>query len=356
VRIAHIVIGGDVAGGQMVALELARAARDVGHDVCFISPSEGPFLDIVRGDGMAAHVVPISGALDVGALIAVSRTLWRDRVELVHTHGHFSVNVVARLAARITRARIVSHMHIENSFRQGPSRRAQVVLDNATARLCSSIVTVSEATRESLVRQGYPVDRLITVHNGIDASPAQPVRLAENVTILEVARLAEVKGQRLLLAALPHLNATLVLVGRDIEHNGAYERALKEEADRLGVADRVVFAGYRQDVPALLAGCDVFCLPSEMEGLPLVVLEAMAQGRPVVATAVGGTPELVLDGETGLLVPPRDVDALRAALARVLGDPDLARRLGDAGLDRVLSQFSAHEMHERILRIYEDAT
>jgi len=354
-RIAHIVIGGDVAGGQMVALELARGARAAGHDVRFISPSEGPFLDIVRSDGMEADVVSIGGALDIPALIALSRMLRRRRVELLHAHGHLSVNVVARLAARLTGARVVSHMHIENAFRRGPGRLAQVALDNATARLCWSIVAVSEATRESLVRQGYPRDRLRTVYNGIDATPAQPTRLADGVTILEVARLAEVKGQRSLVAALPQLNATLVLVGRDLEQGGAYEAALRADAERLGVADRVVFAGYRTDVPALLAGCDVFCLPSEIEGLPLVILEAMAQGRPVVATAVGGTPELVVDGETGLLVPPRNIYALRTALARILGDPDFARRLGEAGRARVSSRFSAQQMREALLRIYTDA-
>jgi glycosyltransferase involved in cell wall biosynthesis len=355
-RIAHVVIGGDIAGGQMVALQLAQAARTAGHDASFVSPSDGPFLELVRGAGMEAAVVPIGGALDVGAVARLTRQLRRGRTDLVHVHGHFSVNVVARVAGRLAGARVLSHMHIENTFRTGRGRGAQVMLDTATARLCYSIVAVSEATAASLRRQGYPERRIVVVHNGIDAEPAEPVRLADGPTILEVARLADVKGQRVLLHALTDLDATAVLVGRDLEQDGAYERELRAEAERLGVADRVVFAGYRDDVPALLAGCDVFCLPSEMEGLPLVVLEAMAQRRPVVATAVGGTPELVVDGETGLLVPPRDVDALRTALGRVLDGPDLARSLGEAGRDRVVSQFSGHGMRERTLRIYQDET
>src|SRR5207248_1164577 len=181
----------------------------------------------------------------------------------------------------------------------------------------------------------------VVVHNGIEAEQADPVRLADDPTILEVARLADMKGQRSLVHALTDLNATAVLVGRDLEQDGAYERELRDEAERLGVVDRVVFAGYRDDVPALLAGCDVFCLPSEMEGLPLVVLEAMAQGKPVVATAVGGTPELVVHGETGLLVQPGDVEALAAALAQLLADPEQARRMGEAGRERVQREFGA---------------
>ena len=170
---------------------------------------------------------------------------------------------------------------------------------------------------------------------------------------MEVARLAEVKGQRTLLAAIAHVDATAVLVGRDLEQGGAYERVLRAEAERLGVAKRVVFAGYRGDVPALLAGCDVFCLPSSAEGLPLVVLEAMAHGRPVVATPAGGTAELVVDGETGILVPPADASALADALRSLLADPERARRMGEAGRRRVLAEFSAADAAARVLGLYD---
>ena len=335
----------------MIALQLARAARDAGHDVSFVSPSAGSFVELVRGEGLQARVVPIRGALDIAAVARLRRAL--RGVDIAHTHGHFAVNVVARLAGRLAGARVLSHMHIENAFRAGLGRRAQVALDNTTARLCFAIVAVSEATRESLVRQGYPTERLSTVHNGVDAAPAEPVRIAEGPTVIEVARLAEVKGQRALLQALGRIEATAVFVGRDLEQDGAYERELRAFAEQLGVADRVVFAGYRDNVPALVAGCDVFCLPSSSEGLPLVVLEAMAQARPVVATAVGGTPELVVDGETGILVPADDVNALAEALGTVLGDRVLADRLGEAGRGRATTEFSLSRMTERILRLYE---
>ena len=273
--------------------------------------------------------------------------------DVVHTHTHFSLNVLGRLAGRLVGARVIAHMHIENAFRAGRGRRAQVILDNATARLCTAIVAVSEATRESLVLQGYPAARVVTVHNGVEpGAAAAPVRLADGPVVLEVARLAEVKGQQLLIRALEHLEATAVLVGRDLEEDGGYEQELRRLADECGVAGRVVFAGYRDDVPALLAGCDVFCLPSELEGLPLVVLEAMAQAKPVVATAVGGTPELVADGETGVLVPQGDVEALAAALDALLRDPERARRMGEAGRARVEREFSLASSTERVLALY----
>src|SRR5207247_11054153 len=123
---------------------------------------------------------------------------------------------------------------------------------------------------------------------------------------------------------------------------------------RVGLAERVVFAGYRADVPAVLDEVDVVVLPSSVEGMPLVLLEAMAHRRPVVATPVGGTPEVVVDGETGLLVPPRDPRALADAIRRLLDDPDLAKRLGDAGRRRVELHFSLEAMNRRILELYDE--
>lgn len=353
-RIVHQVLSGDVAGGQLVALRLARAARASDHEVSFLSPTDGPFLELARRDGFPADVIAVGGALDAGAVVRLARAYRAMRVDIVHTHAHFSVNTVARIAGRLAGARVLAHMHVENVFRAGPGGRVQIAVDNATARLCFAIVAVSESTRLSLLRQGYPARRLDTVWNGIELrDPVPPVRLAEGPTVLEVARLAEVKGQRLLIGALPDLDAVAVLVGRDLEHGGAHEALLRAEAERLGVSDRVVFAGYRDDVPALLAGCDVFCLPSRAEGLPLVVLEAMAAGKPVVATAVGGVPELVVHGATGLLVAAGDIDALRRALADLLADAERARRLGEAGRERVRTSFTAAAASERILKIYE---
>ena len=350
-RIVQLVQSGDVAGGQLVALQIAHAARVAGHDVTFASPTRGPFTERAADEGFDVDVIPVAGGLDAGAVARLARAL--HGVDVVHTHGHFGVNVVGRVSARLVRARVVSHMHIENAFRAGPGRGAQVALDNATARLCDAIVAVSDATRITLVRQGYPSARTVTIHNGIEiAQPAEPRRLAEGPIVLEVARLAAVKGQRTLLAALARLDATAVLVGRDLEAGGRYEALLHDEARRLGVADRVVFAGYRDDVPALMAGCDVFCLPSSVEGLPLVLLEAMSRSKPVVATAVGGVPELVDDGETGLLVPPGDVTALREALSRLLEDGDLAQRLGAAAARRVRERFSASSTAAEVLRLY----
>ena len=360
-KVVHLVIGGDVAGGQLVALQLARALRERGHEAVFVSPGPGEFLALAEGEGFRTRVLPLGGALDVRALTRLRAFLRAERADVLHTHAHFSLNVLGRVAGRLAGARVVAHMHIANVFRAGGvGRRAQVALDNATARLCSRIVAVSEATRDSLVEQGYPAGRVVVVHNGI--APAEPVapRRPEGAPdgsplLLHVGRLAPVKGQRELIEALARLRRTdalAVLAGKDLERGGSYQRELEALAAELGVPERVVFAGYRDDVPALLAAADVFVLPSFAEGLPLTVLEAMAAARPVVASRAGGTPEAVVDGETGMLVPPGDVRALADALDELLADPERARRLGEAGKRRVEERFSAAAMTDRALAVY----
>ena len=164
------------------------------------------------------------------------------------------------------------------------------------------------------------------------------------------ARLHSQKGHIFLLEAAVHVPDALFVFAGD----GEERSRLEDRARQLHIADRVRFLGSRQDVPALLACCDVFVLPSLYEGLPLSVLEAMAAGRPVVATSISGTDEAVVDGVTGLLVPPSDAGALAAALNRVLSDRDLAARLANAGRTAVNEKFSSEIMVRNTAQLYEE--
>jgi glycosyltransferase involved in cell wall biosynthesis len=362
VRIVHLVIGGEIAGGQLVALQLARGARDRGDVVSFVSPADGPFAARAREEGFAVDFVDVGRTNRIDGALRLARLLRRERADVLHTHTLAAANALARIAGRLARVPVVSHLHIANHFR--PATRVLLAnLDNATARFAAALVAVSKDTRRAYEDQGYP-RRIRVVYNGVAAATADANGLREELSIpadaplvAEVGRLCDVKGQRELIDAIALLPGTrAVLVGADLELGGAYERALRDHADELGVTDRVVFAGYRGDAARVVAAADVVALPSWTEGLPLVVLEAMALGRPVVATAVGGTPELVADGETGLLVPPRDVAALTAALKRVLDDEGLRNRLGEAGKRRVAERFSSEAMTRDVLAVYDEVT
>jgi glycosyltransferase involved in cell wall biosynthesis len=357
VRIVHLVISGGLAGGQVVALRLARAARGRGDEVTFVAPAAGEFVDQAASEGFPVALADLNRAYRIRAAGRLRRPL--READLLHTHTLAGANVLSRLASAVP---IVAHLHIENHFRPAtePVLRR---LDNWTARRCARLIAVSEDTRRAYERQGYPRGRIEVVYNGVDVDgigTGDGLRAELGVPgdaplVGEIARLCDVKGQRELIEALPSLpEARLVLAGIDQEQGGAFQAGLERDAERLGVRDRVVFAGHRDDGARLLDSLDVFVLPSWTEGLPLVVLEAMARRRPVVATPVGGTAEVVADGETGLLVPPRDPHALAAAIRRLLDDADLRRRMGEAGYERVRTRFSAEAMERRVLEIYDE--
>jgi len=365
-RVVHLVIGGEVAGGQLVALRLIRAARDRGDQVSVVAPSEGAFLDLLRAEGITIHIADVNRTFRVGDLMRLVRILRAEQADILHTHTALAANVLSRVAGRLAGAAVVSHLHIENHFR--PQRLPAAILrtlDNLTVRLAACVIAVSDGTRDALVHQGYPARRIEVIPNGVDVIPDDAPRrpglrselgIPEGVPLIgEVGRLCAVKGQHELITALADVPAAwLLLVGADLEQDGVYEGLLRELAASRGVAERVVFAGYRGDAGDCIAELDIFALPSWTEGMPLVVLEAMQHGKPVVATAVGGTGEIVVDGETGLLIPLRDPASLAAALRRLLDDPEQARRLGEAGRQRARRLFSAESSVRRTLEVYDE--
>jgi glycosyltransferase involved in cell wall biosynthesis len=363
-KIAHLVIGGQVGGGQLIALRLARGAQQRGDDALVVSPSPGPFLELAAGHGIATRVLPLGRSFDLRGAWRLSRLLGGEQADLLHTHTMLPGAVLGRLAGTVARVPVVSHVHTAPYFNpRRPIRAAQRALDNLTVRLCARVVAVSEDTRAALERQGYPAERIVVVPNGVDLENAGATGFraelalpADAFAVGHIGRLNPDKGQRELIEALAALadGSFAVLIGGDHETGGAYERELAALARRVGVAERVRFVGPRADAAAAIAELDVLALPSRIEGFPLVLLEAMARGKPVVATPVGGVGELVVDGETGLLVQPGDVGALAGALRRLRDDPDLRARLGEAGRDLVAHRFSADAMVERVLEVYDE--
>jgi glycosyltransferase involved in cell wall biosynthesis len=199
-----------------------------------------------------------------------------------------------------------------------------------------------------VIHNGIPLSQFsrpanFTLRNTLTMATGQPI-------ILTTARLDKQKGHSHLLAAAALVREGLfVLAG-----NGPERIALEARARQLGVADRVIFLGHRDDIPDLMASCDLFVLPSLNEGLPLSVLEAMAAGKPVIASAIGGMDEIIMSGETGLLVPPADPASLAGAIRMLLSDSVFAQRLATAGKAYVHRKFSAETMVRRVAQIYDE--
>lgn len=371
VKLLYPIIDGQVTGGNVVCLYLIDEALGRGWDVVVTSPADGPLCDAIRQKGVPVFHIDTRRSFNLGAAVRIARLVRDQRVSLVHAHESFSGTMLVRLGARLAGVPVITHAHVRDPLSGNRLVRAyQLALNRWTSRACcSAVIAVSERVKEEFIEQGTDPCKVRVVYNGIDAMTwqiADRQRAREELriprgspVIAHIGRLCGTKGQYLLIEAaqtvgLQHDEAIFLLVGEDLEQSGAYRRDLEGLARELKVDHMVRFLGYRGDVRQVLAAADVLALPSSAEGLPIVILEAMAAERPVVATPVGGVPELVSHEETGLLVPVGDVEALAEAILRLIGDPDAAHRMGQRGLERVRSRFDLRQMVEATFDIYGD--
>jgi glycosyltransferase involved in cell wall biosynthesis len=323
--------------------------------------SPGPHLSqVVLEDGLVTPLDIPRGMAPAGVarlLKELVRHLRTHSYTIVHTHNSIT-GVVGRLAAKIARVPVVIHtthgFHFHDHM-SAAQRLPYVAIERWSARLCDALLFQNQeefAQVDELKLR--PRHGTYLVGNGIDLGRFEPRTVAPSnprARLLCVARLEPVKNQIMLFRALEKLRArfnfTLQLVGDGPEH-AAYEADLQ----RRGLADSVEFLGYRYDIPELTAAADVVVLTSLKEGIPRALMQAMAVGVPVVATDVKGTKEVVVDGETGFLVPLGDVDLLADRLARLLASPELRAEMGARGVDHVRRHFDEESVVRRLVGIY----
>ena len=292
---------------------------------------------------LAEQGIPVQhlgrGRFDPRLLTDLVRAARERGARILHVHGYAAADF-GRLAARRVGAALILHEH----FADPRLPAYQALADRLLARFTDRAIAVSASTRDFLVRERFvPAERVRLVWNGApldEFAPAAPeaaraARAAlglprEALVVGIVGRLSAQKGHRYLLEAAPRLFAACPPARLLVVGDGDLAPDLQRQARELGIADRVVFAGHRTDIPALLGAMDVFCISSTYEGTPLALFEAMAAAKAIVSTAVDGCREVLEHGVTGLLVPPRDAPALGEALARVATDGVLRRSLSEA--------------------------
>ncbi len=311
--------------------------------------------------GIATVIIPQRRGLHPGWIVDCRRSIRREKVDLLHTH-EFAMNVYGFIASVFAGIPIITTVHGKSYYADRRRRRFAYRL---AARRSSPMVAVSEDIRLFLIDAVHiRPTRLVVLYNGIDPEP-----YCSNVGRVEIRRelgikdttpvigtignLYPVKGHIHLIRAAGSVirlfpEAIFAIIGR-----GELLGQLLDEAGALGIEKNVRFLGFREDVPAFLQGIDLFAFPSLSEGLPLSLLEAMAAGKPVVATNVGGNPEVVMDGVTGFLVPPADPDGLASKLVVLLRDPSLARQFGENGRRRIHEHFALERMVRDYERLYE---
>jgi glycosyltransferase involved in cell wall biosynthesis len=322
------------------------------------------FAGDLHGVAVATEAVQADSWTRRRDVARLSSFVGRVRPHIVNPHL-FRSTLVAAPVAKWHGARVVETYHGREGWR-GSLMRGGFLPDRMIGKLVDRAIAVSEAARAFLISgKGYAADKVVVVPNGRDLSTFRPgvgrdalrkeLGLDRAVPLVGVVgRLESQKGHAYLLEAWPSVvgefpDARLLVVG-----DGSLRRRLQARASELAVTESVLFAGFRADVPRVLDALDVLVLPSLYEGMPLTAIEASAMGRPVVATAVDGTPEVIREARTGRLVPPADPPALSRAIRSMLRDPLGAQRMGRAGRDFVLDRFDLDRQVANTARVYRD--
>ena len=358
IRVTHLVESFDLGGLERVVQSLVRHSGPAFRNEIVCATRGGMLIDEIEALGVRTRILGLSSYYPSG-IARTALVLRAQNPDVVHSHGHFA-GVLARVAAWCSGVpMVVHHLHTLDTTLRGRHRR----LERALSRVTDRVVCCSQAVEEHARREiGLPGRLTITVPNGIEPAPVSKDRDARGMlgdpeppVLGCVGSLTSHKGQATLVRALKLLppdigRGTLVLVG-----DGPERSALERLAGGVDNGWTVRFLGNRRDSRQLLPGFDLVAVPSiEREGFGLTAVEAMDAGRPVVASRVGGLPEVVKDGHTGLLVSQGDPASLAWGIATLLRRPDRGRAFGERGRDRVVRFFRAERMAREITSLYEE--
>jgi glycosyltransferase involved in cell wall biosynthesis len=359
-----------LGGGEIALLNLVKNLNRDRFTPIVLLGAQGPLVQRLSDAGIETHVLPLSGdvaetrkdAIGAGALLNLkkifgvlkyaknlARFIRENRIDLVHTNSLKS-DILGGIAARRAHVPVVWHVRdrIARDYLPGPVVRIFRVLCRI---IPNQIIVNSNATALTLVSDpGRHGGRIHVVHDGTDVNPIPPATSAStnpNQPLIGlVGRISPWKGQHIFLesaaiVAKKFPAAKFQIIGSPLFSEQEYEAQLRQQVIRLGIESRVEFTGFRTDVADLIARLDLLVHASTLgEPFGQVVIEAMSAGKPVVATSGGGVPEIVVDGQTGILVPMSDAPAMAAAIEKILGNPDLASQMGAAGHCRVVGKFS----------------
>ncbi len=361
-RIAHLIASNFFGGPEKQILD--HALRLQGFDIRLISFLEGgenELLERAAQRGVPSHALPRRLPLDLRAVADLRSVLRRERIDLLVTH-HYKANVVGTLAA--LRLGIPTAAVSRGWTAEDRKVRGYEWLDRRFLRFADLIVAVSHGQRAKILALGIPPERVRVIHNCIDAetplgAPAVPLRWElglgpQTLLVASAGRLSPEKNFEGLIRVAARVTAKVPAAHFVVFGEGGRREALEEAVRRGGLRERFLLPGFRRDFTALLPQIDLFVLPSLTEGLPNVVLEAFAARRPVVATAVGGTPEVVVDGEGGFLVRPEEEERMAERIVELLGSAALRERMGESGRRRVCEHFSPVRQAEAYGALYDE--
>lgn len=356
-KIVHVEAGRNLYGGARQVQHLLDGLAGAGVDNVLVAPRGSAILDAV-GSNVRAVAVPLAGDHDIGFVWRLRRLLRAERPDIVHLHSRRGADTLGGIAARGAEARVVLSRRVDS-----PEPRWLVGPKYA---LYDKVIAISRAIADILERSGVPAAKIHCVKSAVDptlwrsAAPREELErefgLCAGLKLIGVAaQFIERKGHRQLFEALPnvieaHPDVHVLLFGK-----GPLEGRLKGRAAAQGLTPHVTFAGFRNDLPRWLGALDLLVHPALTEGLGVVLLQAGAAGIPAVATRAGGMGEVIVDGETGVLVPPGDVASLAGVITHLMSDDEARREMGRRAAARIDAHFSVPAMVAGTLRVYDEA-
>jgi lipopolysaccharide/colanic/teichoic acid biosynthesis glycosyltransferase len=365
-NILHLISSGGLFGAERVLIEIAEGMQS---DTCrvtvgVIETAQNRHLGIAKEAtslGLKTAFFPCSGKIGVSTIFSISDFIKKNKINLVHSHGYKS-NLYALLATRHAIPLVATnHNWLTSTF----SLKLYCLLDSFVMRFFDQVIAVSKDVREDMLRAGISEQKISVIDNGLNInrlSKALTANLSikaqlnipeKNRVIGAVGGLKIEKGFLYLLKAAKGVTALYKDVSFLFVGNGDLKESLIQQSSALGIAEKVVFAGRREDIPELLSIMDIYALSSIKEGLPMALLEAMAAKKPVIATRVGSVPNVIQDGQNGLLIAKADAMALQTAICRLLENPTEAHRFAQAGYDTVRAFYSSEIMCKKYMDLYQ---
>lgn len=348
----------NIYGNERDLLRLLEGSDRSRFNNFIICTREGPLVKYLKMKGENVEVIPQKNSFNLLTKIKLFKFIKRNDIDLIHSYFSRVDGIVAKLL----------NVPFVQKRNFPPARTFSIsrlpIIDKILDRFVDKIITVSDSLRHQAIQRGIKADKITTIHYGIDAKKyrnssinkiqkCKELKLRPDLPIVgTMGRLATQKGQRYLLEAIPKVLQEFPQVQFLIAGEGNLKPKLMSLTERSGINKNVRFLGYRKDISEILSVLDIFALPSLWEGLPFVVLEAMAKAKPVVATDVDGIPEAVVDRVTGILVPPRNSRKLTEAILRLLKNSSLRKTIGENGRRRVEKFFKLESMCRQTEEIY----
>jgi glycosyltransferase involved in cell wall biosynthesis len=362
--ILHTIETGGPGGAESILLCLAAGINHGRFRSLALLPCAGWLSEQLDRRGVPVIVSRSNAWYDLRLPREMARFIRHEKVDLIHSHLA-DQNFYSCLAGRITGRKTVVTYHGMPGFPGSGEHRGALKL-RLVKEWADAVVVVSDYLKKALISLGFPADRITRIHNGVDIGRFSASKLgqlraelgcgSETKLVGMVANLRESKGYEYFVRAARKVvdenpQVKFVAVG---EIDKAIGERMRQLVQQMSLQNHFMFLGFREDVPAILGDLDVFVLSSLSEGFSLATVEAMAAGRPVIATRSGGPQEIIDDGTTGILVPPADADALARKICGLLGNPKLADQLARSGLAKAASTFSIEKMVSDYETVYNN--